>query len=721
MTRDALDRARDTVLIVTSHEKLAREIIFSLGPGYAATRAANATEAFSFMTFQRPGVIIADSDLPEKSGIEFLHNIRGGYQTKLIPFIMISRKDNTQQRIRAIEAGADAYLKYPFLGEELRAFVASKLHKYREFYLLSITDELTRLYNRKEFIKKFNDETDVRNSGTIALAILDLDFFKRVNDLYGHQMGDQVLQKLAEMLRGRSSSSFFPARFGGEEFVILFPGFNTDQAKVVMERLLHDFSLVPFKTEKTTFYVTFSAGIAEYPAMASNISELLSRSDQALYAAKEDGRNRIYSFSPIMARNDKFWEYLRSNRGVFIDSRGCDSITKLPYLPQLLETVVNLDFELNSIGVLVIRFRPLFDFEKYFGTKNYYYDIENISIIIQKSIELIFPTDMYVGHSDIFDREFLLLFPSIIDFTLNTERFNEICREICTTIQYSLSEFSMNMECSFGIIPYERMNPHGMYRSINAIRGEMSIHSDKSEKFINYLKTMGNGGGSEDLHEIMEIKNFYSIDLLEPLYQYPALKEPLSRDTFFSAILEESITGRESLGTFLVALRGVVPGDTGLPLLLPWISSISFDEYVDIAAGVFGERELVILINESGIPAVLKSGYINTPASLPGTVSIGLDNCFIGADILGYLSIMDFRVCIFSENISRKLHHFKDRIKIISGLILFLDQVGIPALARNVQLEEEYHILRDLHISCAGGAYLETIREGIMEEAPLKL
>ena len=114
----------------------------------------------------------------------------------------------------------------------------------------------------------------------------------------------------------------------------------------------------------------FSAGIAEYPAMASTISELLSRADQALYAAKNDGRARTYIFRPIMARNDRFWEYLKTRKGTFFEPPFNEPVSKLPYLPQTLEQIINLDYEVRSIGVLIIRIQPLFDLRSLRGQRN---------------------------------------------------------------------------------------------------------------------------------------------------------------------------------------------------------------------------------------------------------------------------------------------------------------------------------------------------------------
>ena len=153
------------------------------------------------------------------------------------------------------------------------------------------------------------------NPGTpISLAIIDLDFFKQVNDIHGHQTGDLVLMELAGILKKHSDHNIFPTRFGGEEFVILFIDIQAQEAKIKTDRIREDFHSIKFTgAANRSFHVTFSAGISEYPSFGNNISVLLSRADQALYSAKKDGRGRTYIFNPVMARNDRFWEYLKKH------------------------------------------------------------------------------------------------------------------------------------------------------------------------------------------------------------------------------------------------------------------------------------------------------------------------------------------------------------------------------------------------------------------------
>jgi diguanylate cyclase (GGDEF)-like protein len=315
--------------------------------------------------------------------------------------------------------------------EELRALTIAKIRQLNEFYQMSVTDELTNLHNRREFIKRFNFEINNANNEKVSLGLIDVDYFKKVNDFYGHQMGDSVLMTLADILKEESSAAMFPARFGGEEVVLLFPGHSVMEARSLIDGIRDRFSNIDFKNGKgDIFHVSFSAGLAEYPAMADNLSHLLSRADHALYAAKEAGRGRTIIYNSVMARNDKFWEYLKTRKGVYLDPNGTDIVTKLFYLPNILELITSLDFEIESIGVMYISIAQMLEIENVRGMRNYHYEIENIARMIFLACQYHFPSDTYLALGNFFEYEFVVLFPSIVDFSYNVSRFNELCSEI---------------------------------------------------------------------------------------------------------------------------------------------------------------------------------------------------------------------------------------------------------------------------------------------------
>src|SRR6056297_729066 len=355
------------VLVVSSNDDFVSLVSSHLdAEAYTVLTTANGMEALSILTYRIPNVIITEMDIPEFSGIEFIRRLKKGVKTRFIPCILVGPPDDISSKIKAIDAGVDSYITTPVNGDELRVLVKTKIAQASDLYLMTISDDLTRLATRKEFTYRFNYQVDNGLHDILSLIIIDIDYFKSVNDDYGHQVGDIVLISLADMLREMESDSFFPARFGGEEFVVLLPGFNSAEAKKVAEQLRGTFERTELKSQtgENSFNVTFSAGIAEYPAMADNMSGLLARADQALYVAKNDGRNRSYVFSPIMARNDRFWEYIKSTkggRGTFITFPYNESITGFPYLPFVMEEILTNEHPVASLGIFSLSASPMYD------------------------------------------------------------------------------------------------------------------------------------------------------------------------------------------------------------------------------------------------------------------------------------------------------------------------------------------------------------------------
>ncbi|HOO70585.1 MAG TPA: diguanylate cyclase [Spirochaetota bacterium] len=692
---------KDTILIVTQDNGIYNSIHQLLKRAYSCHWSKDVTEAMHFMAFRVPDLIIAETNESESTSIDLLKIIRKSIKTKLIPFIILTASNHSKLRIQAFESGADGSIAYPFHGDELKALVKSSLKKFKEFYLLTITDELTRLYNRREFIKKFNDEIDRDHDNTISLGILDIDFFKQVNDLYGHQTGDVVLMKLADLLQENTSETFFPARFGGEEFVILFPDTQIEDARKKMKELLVSFSHIEFKKSKKIFRVTFSSGIAEYPGMARTISELLSRADQALYAAKKDGRNRIYTFSPIMGHNDQFWEYMRTKQGLFTDIHSNDAITGLPFLPQLLEIVSDLDFEIKSIGVLILSLDVHYDIEEFSGLKNITYDLESVKLLIIKSCELIFPSDTYVGLSDIYTYEFIVMFPSAVDFSFNRNKFNAICKEICSKINNDLIRYNFNLSWSSGVLALDSSNTRKIIDEIAEIRKCTRPFSEKDD--IKSLELLFKQENIRDLYKNVKKNNFYHTKSLKQAFSFFSFTEPFDNNCIFETLTSQIINNREKLKKFLTAILPHFSIESAIPMILPCLQGIKFQEFIDTLHEVIPDQKLLVMINEYHLRHVVFNEYDHFFNELPDTISVGLDNCYIGKEILNLLSRFNFSLLVFSENITRNIYHFKDRIKIISGLKIFLDQIGVETGVKGIIQEEEYQIIKDLGINFTAG------------------
>ncbi|HSV96098.1 MAG TPA: diguanylate cyclase [Spirochaetota bacterium] len=707
--------SQKTVLVVAHRQEdvdLICEVLNDIDYDYIT--AHTGIEALSVITYRLPHIIISEIYLPELNGYELCRKIRAGIKTRLIPFIFIAPSDKVDDRIAALQTGADAFLARPFNADELRALVRSKVNSFDELYHLSVTDDLTRLFNRREFLKRFAGELENPRTQSVALCILDLDFFKKVNDTYGHQTGDLVLMKLADMLKNRSSDNFFPARFGGEEFVILLPGTSAPSAVTTIDSLRDELAATPFRHAGSSevFHISFSAGIAEYPSMASNISELLSRADQALYAAKNDGRARTYIFRPIMARNDRFWEYLKTCKGTFFEAPFNEPVSKLPYLPQTLEQIINLDYEVRSIGVLIIKLQPLFNLRELRGQKNMDYDVENIKFIISWACECNFPSDIYLAVTNFFSHEVVALFPSIVDFSYNPEKFKTLCRDISMDFFVFILNYFFDIYFSGDVIYFEKWNPRNLLDEIEHIRDRVYLLDDKRDFFVNIFNEVRQAlYDSSSLKGVLEIRSFYNFLSMKPSYNYFSSCNFIIKADFTELLLRESIVGSDDFERFMRLFAESFSDEIECPLVIPWVSAVELDEYARLLGAALPDREVVLMLNESVLESFPPELLVGIASDLPGNVSLGIDNCYIGNDILNILSTVDLRLLCFSENIIRNIHLFPDRIKIINGLKLFADELGIPVLARNILLEDEFQILKDLKIFHASGPFISNMRQ----------
>jgi diguanylate cyclase (GGDEF)-like protein len=166
----------------------------------------------------------------------------------------------------------------------------------RQMYDAALRDALTKAFNKKHFMDRLGTEVAYarRHNTPLALVMFDVDFFKKVNDTYGHLAGDYVLQLLAQVAQHALRAEDMFARYGGEEFAVLCRGTNLEDASIIAERLRAQVEHTQFVFENTNIPITISAGVAAFPNVpAQSPVELIAASDEALYAAKRGGRNRV--------------------------------------------------------------------------------------------------------------------------------------------------------------------------------------------------------------------------------------------------------------------------------------------------------------------------------------------------------------------------------------------------------------------------------------------
>jgi diguanylate cyclase (GGDEF)-like protein len=176
---------------------------------------------------------------------------------------------------------------------------------FNEIQELAMTDSLTKIFNRRKFYELADNEfsRSQRYNHPLSVIMMDIDKFKLVNDTYGHAAGDQVLIRIAETCTGSMRTIDILARYGGEEFVVMLPETTAQEADLTAERIRLLVARTPIKIGESTIHVTLSFGVVELDQTCKNIEELMDRSDQAMYASKNSGRNRVTIWSPQMILN----------------------------------------------------------------------------------------------------------------------------------------------------------------------------------------------------------------------------------------------------------------------------------------------------------------------------------------------------------------------------------------------------------------------------------
>jgi diguanylate cyclase (GGDEF)-like protein len=241
----------------------------------------------------RPDLILMDMYMPRFNGVEATRAIRQLSDYHSIPIVYLSGESAVSMQVEALRLGGDQFLTKPFNPVVLAAVVKTKIERYRETQRSTRLDGLTGLYNHTAAKSRLHAMVNaVPEGGTLAVAMLDIDHFKAVNDTYGHPVGDQVIRGLAWLLKGRLRSSDLIGRYGGEEFLIALPDADEGRVRAVIDRIRMDFAELPHAHANGALYATFSAGVACFPRHGS-AAGLTEAADNALLEAKRLGRNRV--------------------------------------------------------------------------------------------------------------------------------------------------------------------------------------------------------------------------------------------------------------------------------------------------------------------------------------------------------------------------------------------------------------------------------------------
>ncbi|MCX5656196.1 MAG: diguanylate cyclase [Planctomycetota bacterium] len=246
---------------------------------------------------EKPDLVLLDVDMPDVSGFDLCRTIKSDPELCMIPIIFLTGSGGPEDKVRGLDLGAVDYISKPFDAFELRARVRAALRtKHFQDLLIEYAqiDPLTSLPNRRALQERLAQEWDrlMRHGGRIAFIMVDLDHFKRVNDTYGHSIGDRVLQQAAKVLQGQCRKVDLPARYGGEEFAIVVPEVTALEAVNLAERCRIGMENVAVKAGAETVKFTASFGVSDSDGVGSS-DALIELADRALFQAKDAGRNNV--------------------------------------------------------------------------------------------------------------------------------------------------------------------------------------------------------------------------------------------------------------------------------------------------------------------------------------------------------------------------------------------------------------------------------------------
>jgi diguanylate cyclase (GGDEF)-like protein len=299
---DALDR-----LTATQETEPCRILLVEDDPGQVAwitltLRQAGMQTAVVVDPFQviqplvefRPDLILMDIHMPGCNGIELARVIRQQEAYVGIPIVFLTADGDLRRRHDAMRTGGDEYLTKPVRGEDLVEIVRARVARARVLRSYMIQDSLTGLLNHTHIKEHLEREVARarRHGQSLAFGLLDIDYFKSVNDTYGHTAGDRVVRNFARLLRQRLRKSDLIGRYGGDEFAVILPGAVLADAVKVLEQIRAGFSSVRQRSFHEEFGVTVSGGVSVM-GPSTDARLLCEAADRALYRAKQEGRNRV--------------------------------------------------------------------------------------------------------------------------------------------------------------------------------------------------------------------------------------------------------------------------------------------------------------------------------------------------------------------------------------------------------------------------------------------
>jgi len=294
------------VLVVDDRPNSAERIQSALSPHHDVTVESGPQEALFRAVEDGYDLVLVSLGLNGYDGLRLCTQLRSVERTRQTPILMIADMEDRDRVLRGLNLGVNDYLSRPVDRNELVARVRTQMRRVRYAAAmrdnvqasieLALVDPLTGLNNRRYLETHLAAmlEKSVRNGRNLVLLILDIDHFKAVNDTYGHDAGDEVLQQFAERIKRVVRNADLVCRIGGEEFVVVMPDTSLPMAQTIAERIRGSVQaeLFPIEDGAQAISVTVSAGLSQTTPDADP-DALFRRADKALYRSKNEGRNRV--------------------------------------------------------------------------------------------------------------------------------------------------------------------------------------------------------------------------------------------------------------------------------------------------------------------------------------------------------------------------------------------------------------------------------------------